>query len=98
MIEAFTIDTFSGRQGQSFLVRPDGGPDLPVELIEATALGEPARAGGRIPFSIVFRGRPDVVLPQRIHRLEHHELGAFDLFLVPIGPDEAGMRFEAIFT
>jgi uncharacterized protein DUF6916 len=24
--------------------------------------------------------------------------GAFELFLVPLGPDEAGMRYEAVFT
>jgi hypothetical protein len=33
-------------------------------------------------------------LPQRIFRLEHAELGAFELFLVPIGPGE----YEAVFT
>jgi hypothetical protein len=46
----------------------------------------------------VFRGPGDVLLPQRIYRMEHEEIGVFDLFLVPIGPDEIGLRYEAIFT
>jgi hypothetical protein len=30
--------------------------------------------------------------------MEHPEIGVFELFLVPIGPDEKGLRYEAIFT
>jgi hypothetical protein len=50
--------------------------------------------GGRAPFSLVFRGGPTPPLPQRIHRVEHAELGALEIFLVPVGPD----RYEAVFT
>jgi hypothetical protein len=39
-----------------------------------------------------------VPLPQRIYRIEHATLGAFDLFLVPIGPDAQGLRYQAVFT
>jgi hypothetical protein len=44
------------------------------------------------------RRRPHDLLPQRIYRLEHDELGALDLFLVPIGRDDSGVRYEAVFT
>jgi hypothetical protein len=30
--------------------------------------------------------------------MEHAAIGTFELFLVPIGPDREGMRYEAIFT
>jgi len=30
--------------------------------------------------------------------MEHPGIGTFELFLVPIGPDEKGLRYEAIFT
>jgi hypothetical protein len=30
--------------------------------------------------------------------VRHAQLGAMEIFLVPIGPDEGGMRYEAIFT
>jgi hypothetical protein len=52
---------------------------------------------GREPFSIVFRGPLEPVLPQRIYRFEHEALGAFELFIVPIGTDESGMQYEAVF-
>jgi hypothetical protein len=35
-------------------------------------------------------------LPQQIYLLKHAELGALSLFLVPVGLDEQGARYEAI--
>jgi hypothetical protein len=91
--------------------RGDAEPPAPFDLqvIEATDLsrrGAPpdgpiavgAPGSRRAPFSIVFRGPPAPVLPQRIYHLEHGEIGALELFLVPVGPDGGGMRFEAVFT
>ena len=94
MLEDFTVETFSGHLGNSFRIYPDDSSLLDLELISATELGENS---GR-PFSIVFRGPKDTLLPQRIYRMEHGEIGAFDIFLVPIGPDEEGLLYEAIFN
>ena len=101
MLESFTIHTFSGHVGSKFRVHLDASDPLEVELISATGLGgsageePPVR---RQPFSLVFRGPGDILLPQRIYPMEHEQIGSFDLFLVPIGPDEKGLRYEAIFT
>jgi hypothetical protein len=38
------------------------------------------------------------VLPQAIYDLEHDALGHLDLFLVPIGPSQGGMRYQASFA
>ena len=46
----------------------------------------------------MFRGGGDVALPQRTYRMEHAEIGTFEIFLVPIGPDEKGLRYEAVFN
>lgn len=94
MLEDFVVGTFGGHLGEKFRVRVDASSALGLELISATELDE----GSGRPFSIVFRGPGDVLLPQRIYRMEHAEIGAFDIFLVPIGPDEAGMRYEAVFN
>jgi hypothetical protein len=94
VLENFRVETFSGHLGDSFRVYLDDASPLDIELISATELGE---SSGR-PFSIVFRGPKDSPLPQRIYRMEHEEIGAFDLFVVPIGPDEEGLRYEAIFN
>ena len=71
---------------------PDDSPPFEVELVEVTEI--PREPGGRAPFSLVFRGGPNPPLPQRIYRVEHDELGAIEIFLVPIASD----RYEAVFT
>lgn len=96
MLENFTVGTFSGLLGDTFKVHPDTREPLDFELISATELGE--RPGRGRPFSIVFRGSGDVLLPQRIYRMEHAEMGSFEVFLVPIGPDEKGLLYEAVFN
>ncbi len=102
MLESFTVGTFSGHLGSNFRIYPDTLEPLEVELISAIELGggtgDEEPTGRRQPFSIVFRGPKDILLPQRIYRIEHDRIGGFELFLVPIGPDEQGLLYEAIFT
>jgi hypothetical protein len=98
MLESLTVETFAARVGELFRLIANTGTTISVELIDATALGSPGSAGGRTPFSILFRGPMTPVLPQRIYRLDHDALGTLDLFLVPIGPRDGGMVYEAIFT
>jgi hypothetical protein len=103
VLETFTLATFAPHRSETFRIHPEGSLPFDAELIAADALGGDSAGGGeqagrRAPFSLVFRGPTTPVLPQRIYRIEHPEIGAFDLFLVPIGPDSAGMRYEAIFT
>ena len=95
MLEDFTVTTFAERVGETF--RVGDGPDaVEMELLEANDVPRLSEEG-RVPFSIVFRGPVEPVLPQRIYRFEHDELGSFELFIVPIGPDEAGMQYQAVF-
>ena len=100
MIEDFDTSTFSGRGGEAFRVLRDDGSTLELEFVSVTPGPVPPddARGERTPFSIVFRGPLEPVLPQRIYRFEHDELGSFELFIVPIGPDESGMQYEAVFN
>jgi hypothetical protein len=101
-LETLTIDAFQTRVGQTFRIgQPDA--DIDAELIEARALGGgPDRAGAesgrRVPFSLSFRTAGLTVLPQRIYEVSHDEMGSYQIFLVPVGPDARGMVYEAIFT
>ncbi len=102
MLEQFTLATFAERVGEKFQV-DDGSQVIEMQLVAATAAtlrsGERATTpSGRDPFSIVFRGPLEPVLPQRTYRFEHDTHGVFDLFIVPIGPDESGMQYEAVFS
>ncbi len=55
-------------------------------------------AEGRQPFSVVFSANHSDAYAQNIYTIKHPEKGEQMLFLVPIGPDEAGMCYEAVFT
>ncbi len=92
-----THQQFAARLNQSFLIRFEDDAVLESELVEVSPWGNPS-PGQRQPFSLMFRGMGDPVLPQRIYSVENEEMGSLELFLVPIGPDERGMRYEAVFS
>jgi hypothetical protein len=91
-LETLTATDFGALRGERFRVTPVDGSPFEAELVEVTEI--PREPGGRAPFSLVFQGGPNAPLPQRIYRVEHDELGAIEIFLVPIAPD----RYEAVFT
>lgn len=99
MLETFTLETFQPHLGELFYI-VEGDARLPTKLTEAYPWGPGAAAGrDRTPFSLVFHTVPQApVLQQQIYRLEGETMEPFELFLVPIGPDERGMRYEAVFT
>ena len=91
-LDTLTAADFAELRGDRFQIAPDDASPFEAELVKVTEI--PREPGGRAPFSIVFRGGPDPPLPQRIYRVEHDELGAIEVFLVPIAAD----RYEAVFT
>ena len=95
-LEALTATDFAPLLHGGFRVAADDSEPFDAELIEV-AEGA-ARGPRRAQFSLVFRGGPTPPLPQRIYRVEHDELGALELFLVPLGPDDVGQLYEAVFT
>jgi hypothetical protein len=98
MLGELTHATFADCLGSQFRLHSGAPAPLEVDLIAVTPLGVHGRPAKREPFSIIFRGPRDFYLPQRIYKLEHPTLGVLEIFLVPIGPDDAGMRFEAVFN
>ena len=99
MLESFTIETFAPLVGGVFVMHLDPATDVTLELVDAlSARAGPPLAEMRSPFSLVFRGPHEPVAVQRIYRLDHPTLGSFELFIVPVGPDDRGMRYEAVFT
>lgn len=69
-----------------------------MTLTTATTWGRPFGPEARQPFTLQFHGPAEPVLPDATYHLQHEVLGGLEVFLVPIGPDAAGMRYEAIFT
>ena len=98
MLESLTFGSFSDRVGEDFRVAT-GESAIGLVLVEATDLSRRDAPGPRRrPFSLIFRGPLRPLLAQRIWPLEHAALGRLEIFLVPIGPDAEGMRYEAIFN
>jgi hypothetical protein len=100
MLETFTLETFQPHLGELFHIVVDEKNRLPTRLTDVSRWGPGAAAGrDRIPFSLVFHTVPQApVLPQQIYRVESEGMEPMELFLAPIGPDERGMRYEAVFT
>ncbi|HEX7049912.1 MAG TPA: hypothetical protein VF188_06830 [Longimicrobiales bacterium] len=96
-LESFTSDLFAPHLDTTFRIRVDTATAIEARLIEVKERARHARAD-RTPFTLLFRGPADAALPQRIYAMEHAALGAFELFLVTVGPDAHGMRYEAVFT
>ena len=95
VLDDLSASVFAAQLDTEFRVAFEGIPPVMLELFEVTE-GDPASVQEH--FSLVFRGPHDRVLSQGMCRMEHAELGVVVLFIVPIGPDSRGMRYEAVFN
>jgi len=97
VLQNLTYDVFAKLVNRKVSLIHDSGR-LEVELIECKGLNAHPRGGQREPFSLTFLGPAQPPLPQRIYTFDFGELGCSDIFIVPIGPDATGMRYEAVFN
>ena len=99
MLDKLTQDDFEKCLNQKFLIHVEDREPLETELIEVRGLvaanEDPER---RQPFSLIFRGPADAPLEQSVFKIENETLGELGLFLVTVGPDDDGLRHEAVFT
>ncbi len=86
--------------GTNFQVTTDhGNATVQLAAVRPLAMAYRPPPHGREPFSLIFRAESrEFFLPQSVYRIWHPVLGDLDVFLVPVGPDETGMCFEAIFN
>lgn len=92
-----SLESFAPAVGEAFTVGGEGGATVELLLVEAT----PKDAGPHAPrrsFSLLFQGPADPLLPQATYRFEHHSLGVMEIFIVPLGRDEHGAVYEAVFA
>jgi hypothetical protein len=90
-----TKDDFAGQIHTKFYVHLQARPPLEMELYQ---IEEGRSTPTQEQFSLFFYGPKDVNLGQGTFELEHEKLGTFPLFLVPIGPDHQGFRYQAVFN
>lgn len=99
-LETVTSETFVPHVGTEFTIRLNQHESLQLQLTELKPLGYGV-PGGRAPFALLFHHTllpKNAYLPQGTYTLHHTDAGSITLFLVPLGPDAQGMRYEAIFT
>ena len=95
-LEALTAADFAPLVHDPFRIDDGDGSSFTVELIYVSETG--AQGHGRPQFSLTFRGGPTPPLAQRIFGVEHDRIGRLEIFLVPLGPDDVGQRYEAVFA
>lgn len=95
MTQDFTLEMFSQQLNTKFRMHYTPSESAEVELTKVTDLGS---TPNHTQFSCIFLAPPPVPVFQSIFKLEHEELGSFELFLVPIGKDAKGVQYEAVFN
>ncbi len=69
----------------------------PLKPIDGRALGKSGFVR-RDPFALLFRGPATPQLRQGLYQFRHATMGEFQVGIVPVGPGETGLLYEAIFN
>lgn len=98
-ISLLTSDDFDTLLNKIFTIRISDEIQLDAELVELTKLKNNYSPLERHPFSIVFRTeQKNEYYQQGIFTIVHPCKGDLQLFLSPLGFDNVGMKYEAIFS
>jgi|SRR5271166_5107948 len=92
MSDTLTIGDFVPHLHTRFMVAQTENDEL--ELTEVNDLSNAQLE----QFSLIFAGKASPWLQQNLYVLVHPQMGECELFLVPVGPDASGMRYEAAFS
>jgi hypothetical protein len=98
-----TSATFAPHVGNRFELVPAEGESFEATLAscEETPYGSPEQWVAkieRVPFSLLFQAPGGESVPQQIFTLRHAQLGEMTLFLVPLGPRDGAMTYEAVIS
>ena len=98
-LSSLKLEDFQTCLGQTFTVTPEDTDSLELELIQVKPIGVfDSEAEARQSFSLLFSGPLEPMLPQRLYELQNVTLGKLQIFLVPVGPDESVMLYDATFN
>ena len=95
MTASLTHENFAPQLNTKFRVKVDETNAVDLVLSEISELQTSSR---QEQFAIVFRGPLEMFLGQGMREFEHHEMGHFPLFLVPIKQDDNGFYYESVFN
>ncbi len=98
-LNTLIFDDFNACLGQRFTVTMEQQGEVQLELLDVKLANHfNSEPDARQPFSVLFRGPLEAMLPQQIYRIENEQLGELAIFLVPAGPDACGILYAATFN
>jgi hypothetical protein len=103
-LDEITLETAQPLVNTVFQVIVDEGSTLEMKLIDAAPFDLPRRPPRgskqpkRAPFALYFLGPYDPILPQRMYDFRSAATNIEGLFIVPVGRDEEGTEYEAVFS
>ena len=95
MAATLDYDTFAKELNTKFQIQINPDQTLEAELID---ISEHLISKLQDRFAIVFRTSNDIFLGPGMRDFHHDRIGAFTLFISPIGQDEQGTSYEAVFN
>ncbi len=93
-MKELTKKSFEKHLNSVFRVVDEAMKTVEVKLVEVSER-ESEKA---YSMSLVFIGPEHEELPQNNYKVEHDKMGTFDLFMVPVGKNEAGIEYQVIFS
>jgi hypothetical protein len=99
MSARLTAEDFRQHVGTKFGVRVQTPRPFELELSEVKEyVPQSNEQDGMERFSLFFYGPGDILLKQGTFTLEHPTMGEVLLFIVPVGQDPQGFRYEVVFN
>lgn len=95
MLDQFKPELLAPYIGATFEVVNDPANVFNLTL---TNVSEHEKTERNHAFSLLFHGPQTPFMPQATYRLQHAELGALEIFLVPVARDQDGFQYEAVFN
>lgn len=84
MPREITPETFTPHVNTTFRVQNEGATfELELTEVEPHKQGPPTE-GMRRPFTLIFKGPKDHVLPEGLHQLQNSATGPLPLYVIPI--------------
>jgi hypothetical protein len=103
-VKKFTYETFEPLVGEEFWFDHPEEEAFPVVLTSVDLSphevpdDDAYKQSDRKPFSLLFHAEGHHHVDQETVDVKHAQLGNFDLFVVPHGPDARGMTYGAVFS
>lgn len=95
---SITHQDFRDLLNQKIMVRNSENYEIPAEITQVLVF-ENFEKVGKIPFSVELRIENSISpLNQGVYAIEHPVKGELLLFIVPVGVDSIGKKYEIVFS